>query len=441
MRQACALLCVCVLGGAHAPAWGESMTEAVASSLEYFPDFRAVQANRRAAVELVGQARGAYYPSADLTLGSGRERTDSPGTRVQGQGDVTLNRRESELTVTQLLFDFGATASQVRSFTDRADGAGYQVTNAAETVALRAGLAYLEVLRLRGQVVLARENVSSHERTVRQVDTLVERGAGRRSDLQQAAGRLALAQNQLTQAEGQLAQAETAYRHVVGAAPGVLRRPEGLAEHLPIDIDRVVAEAVAAHPAVLAAEREHSAAQADRDSARGRLAPRLNLEAGVARNTDIDGVRGVNDERFVMLRLRSNLFRGGADLARTREAEARLDEAGANLGRVRNDVERDLRQAWQGLNANRARIGELERHAEISAQVVEAYRAQFGIGQRTLLDVLNSENELYNARASALNGTLAVSADEVRVLAAVGRLLNALGLSMPPEERSRDAER
>ena len=73
--------------------------------------------------------------------------------------------------------------------------------------------------------------------------------------------------------------------------------------------------------------------------------------------------------------------------------------------------------------------------------MVEAYRAQFSIGQRTLLDVLNSENELYSARASALNGTLAVSADEVRVLAAVGRLLNALGLSVPPEEKYDDAER
>jgi len=270
---------------------------------------------------------------------------------------------------------------------------------------------------------------------------LVERGAGRRSDLQQAAGRLALAQNQLTQVEGQLAQAETAYRHLVGAAPGALRRPDGLDEHLPADIDRVVAETVTAHPAVRAAERDHSAAQADRDAARGRIAPRLNLEAGVARNTDIDGIRGLNDERFVTLRLRSNLFRGGTDLARVREAEARLDEAGANLGRARNDVERDLRQAWQGLAANRLRIAELERHAEISAQVVEAYRAQFSIGQRTLLDVLNSENELYSARASALNGTLAVSADEVRVLAAVGRLLNALGLSVPPEEKYDDAER
>jgi adhesin transport system outer membrane protein len=433
-----ALLFVCSLVCASSQSHAETMVEAVDSALKRFPDFRAAQANRRAAVELVDQARGALYPSADLTLGGGREQTDNPATRLQGQ-DINLNRRESELTVSQLLFDWGATSAEVRRFAERADGATYQVANAAETVALRAAQAYLEVLRLRGQQALAEENVTAHERTVRQVEMLVERGAGRRSDLQQALGRLALAQNLLTQVRGQLAQSETAYRHVVGAAPGALRRPEPFGDRLPTDIDRVMEETIAAHPAVIAAEREHSAAQADRDAARGRIAPRVNLEAGVVRNRDIDGIRGLNEERFLMLRLRSNLFRGGTDLARVREAEARVEEAAANLGRARNDVERDLRQAWQGLAASRGRIPELERHAELSVQVVEAYRAQFSIGQRSLLDVLNAESELYNARANALNGLFAVSADELRVLAAVGTLVNALGLGVPGEDKTNDA--
>ena len=409
------------------------MTQAVTSALKHFPDIRAAQANRRAAAELVDQARGAYFPSADLLLGTGREETDSPGTRFAGQ-EAHLNRRESELTVTQLLFDWGATEGQVRRFAERADGANYQVASAGEAVALRAGLAYLEVLRLRGQIAFAEASVAAHERTVRQVDTLVERGAGRRSDLQQAAGRLALAQNQLAQLRGQLTQAEAAYRHVVGEMPGALARPE-LADRLPQNIDRAIEDAVAAHPTVLVAEREHSAAQADRDSARGRMAPRVNLEGGVARNNNIDGVRGLNEERFLMLRLRSNLFRGGSDLARVREAEARVEEASANLGRARNDVERELRQAWASLAANRVRLPDLERHAELSVQVVEAYRAQFGIGQRSLLDVLNAEAELYNARGDALNGQVAVTADEIRVLAGVGTLVSALGVPSPGVEK------
>jgi adhesin transport system outer membrane protein len=135
-----------------------------------------------------------------------------------------------------------------------------------------------------------------------------------------------------------------------------------------------------------------------------------------------------------MLRLRYNLFRGGTDVARVREAEARIDEALANYGKARNDIERNLRQAWEGLAIDRERLPQLQRYAAASAQVVSAYRKQFSIGQRTLLDVLNAENELYSARSSRDSGAHAVTLDELRVLAAMGKLLEALGVSVdaPP---------
>jgi adhesin transport system outer membrane protein len=124
-----------------------------------------------------------------------------------------------------------------------------------------------------------------------------------------------------------------------------------------------------------------------------------------------------------------------------REAQARVDEATANLSRARNDVERDLRQAWEGLLASRDRVPQLQVHAGMSAQVVNAYRQQFSIGQRTLLDVLNAENELYTARGNALNGLLGVSADEMRVLSTMGQLVAALGIKLPDEAKVEDAAR
>ena len=381
--------------------------------------------------EQLAQARSGFLPQVDLALGRGREESDNETTRLPGFAD-TLTRKEASLTVSQLIFDGGAVGGQVRRFSERARGASHQVASAAENVALRVALAYLEVMRLRSQVAFAEENVAVHDRTARQVELLAERGAGRRSDAQQAVARLALAQSLLTQQRGQLAQAESGYRHLVGHAPGAMRKPDA-GSALPRDIEAAVQDALASQPTVLAAERELSAAQAERDAARARYAPRVDLEIGGTRNRDIDGVPGANEDRFAMLRLRANLFRGGADAARVREAQARIDEATANLQRARNDVERDVRQAWEGLTASRERLPELETHAGVSVQVVQAYRAQFGIGQRSLLDVLNAENELYSARANALNGLLGVSADEMRVLATLGRLVAALGIAVSNE--------
>ena len=404
----------------------ETLAEAVEHALLRFPDYRATLANRRAVEEQVAQARGGLFPSVDVTLGKGREESDNNFTRPSPSNPI-LSRQEASITASQLLFDGGVTTGQVRRFSERADSANFQVANAAETVALRVALAYLEVMRMRSQVAFAEENVAVHNRTLSQVELLAERGAGRRSDAQQAAARLALAQSTLTQQRGQLAQAESGYRHLVGHSPGAMRKPDA-GPHLPQNVDAAVQGTLASHPLVQAAERELNAAQADRDSARARFAPRVDLEVGATKNRDIDGVIGLNEDRFAMLRLRSNLFRGGSDAARVREAQARIDEATAGLARARNDTERDLRQAWEGLAASRERIPQLESHAGVSAQVVQAYRQQFSIGQRSLLDVLNAENELYNARGAALNGLLGLSADEMRVLAAMGGLVAALGI-------------
>lgn len=404
----------------------ETLAEAVEHALLRFPDYRATLANRRAVEEQVAQARGGLFPQVDVALGKGREESDNNFTRPLPANPV-LSRQEASITASQLLFDGGVTTGQVRRFSERAGAAGFQVASAAGQVALRVALAYLEVMRMRSQVAFAEENVAVHNRTLSQVELLADRGAGRRSDAQQAQARLALAQSTLTQQRGQLAQAESGYRHLVGHAPGAMRKPDA-GTHLPFDIEAAVQRMLAAHPQVQAAERELNAAQADRDSARARFAPRLDFEVGATKNRDVDGIAGANEDRFAMLRLRSNLFRGGTDAARVREAQARVDEAAHGLARARNDTERDLRQAWEGLLASRERIPALESHAGVSAQVVQAYRQQFSIGQRSLLDVLNAENELYNARGTALNGLLGVSADEMRVLAAMGQLVVALGL-------------
>ena len=203
---------------------------------------------------------------------------------------------------------------------------------------------------------------------------------------------------------------------------------------IPPHKEEAVDAALRAHPAVRSAEKELEATQHDRESARARMTvPRVTIEAGASRNRDIDGVAGPNNERYAMLRLRYNLFRGFGDSERVRETEARFDEALANLHRVRNEVERDVRQAWDALASDRARLPQLARYARASAEVAEAYRLQFQLGQRTLLDVLNAENERFNATGGYIAGRAAVTAGELRILASSGRLLDALEIPPPPQ--------
>ncbi len=430
--RACFSTVLICAGLSSQPALADTLAEALARAVANLPEVRAARANRSAAEESAAQARGLWYPTIDASLGQGRERSSNVNTRLQGS-DQTLTRREAEVNLSQLIFDGGAASGQVRRFQARAEGAGDQVAHAAENAGVRAGQAYLEVIRLRELIELARENEKRHQETLAQVSRLADVGQGRRVDAQQAEARFALAQASLSQLRGQLAQAAAAFLHLTGQPPGSLADVGSLQAMLPASLQAAVTQALEAHPAIRAAQKELLAAQAERESTRSRLAaPRLTLEVGQSSNHDIDGVRGLGADRFAMLRLRYNLFRGGIDDSRVREAAARIDEALANYAKARNDTERDLRQAWQGLAEDRVRLPQLERYAASSAQVVTSYRGQFTLGQRTLLDVLNAENELFNARSSQYTGLYAVTLGELRVLAAMGRLLETVGVAIDP---------
>ena len=403
------------------------MSRAVA----YFPEIQAASSRRTVADAQTGQARAEFFPSVNIALGEGRETSRNVSTR-SAANDVTLTRREADLSVTQLLFDGGAAGGQVRRFGARAEGAGYTVADTAETAGSRVGQAFVEVRRLRQQVSVARENVATHERTLTDVNALADAGRGRRADVTQADARRALAVSAVEQLNGQLSQTEATYKYLTGRLPAELDPPPMLAPKLPITLDQAVRQAVDTHPAVRSAEKELEAAQYDRESARARLAvPRVTVEAGASRNRDIDGIAGPSNDRYAMLRLRYNLFRGFGDSERVRETEGRIDEAFAGLGRVRGEVERDVRQAWETLASDRVRLPQLERYSQASAEVAEAYRLQFQLGQRSLLDVLNAENERFNATASAIAGRAAVAGGEIRLLATLGRLLEALGVTLP----------
>jgi outer membrane protein, adhesin transport system len=406
----------------------ETLRDAVGAAVRRFPEIRAAERRVEVARAQVGQARAELFPTIAGSLGEGRESSRNVTTRLTGT-DVTLTRREAELSLSQLVYDGGAAGGQVRRFTARAEGAAFTVSNTIEDVALRAGQAFVDVGRLREQLAIARDNIGVHEKTLDDVNALAEAGRGRRADVVQAEARRALAASSAEQLVGQLAQAEDTFRHLVGRPPGALARPASIGGQLPPTSGAAVTQALAIHPTVKTAEKEVEASQYDRESARARRdIPRVSLEAGASRNRDIDGIAGPNEDLYAMLRLRYNFFRGFGDSARVRETDARIEEALAILSRVRIDVERDVRLAWDALVADRQRLPQLERYAKASADVAEAYRLQFQLGQRSLLDVLNAENERYNAVSTYVAAQAAAAANELRLVASQGRLVEALGV-------------
>ena len=413
-----------------------TIEDSIQAALETNPEVGVVAADREAIEQELRQARAEYLPSLDLRGAVGPEYTDSPVTRRRrdgNDGSETLLRAESQLTLTQMLFDGFATQSEVQRQIARIDSASYRVEEAAEFIALDAVEAHLDVLRNQALVELARENVEQHQRILGQVRELERRGAGSIGDVRQAESRLAEAENALAVALGNLRDAEAFYLAVAGIPPVDLEEGPVPVVALPESPDAAAAAASVTSPTVQIANADIDVAEAELRGARAGYYPNLDLELGAAAGDNIDGIEGRDVSAQALVVLRYNLFRGGADIAREREAFLRIKEARQSLRVAQRDAEQEARVAYNALLTAQARLEALRDGVEAQRATRDIYAQQFDLGQRGLLDLLDAENELFIDRTNLVTATFTEMFAVYRVLAVIGVMLDTLDIDRPKE--------
>ena len=443
-RTAGGLLALVTLAAQADLAFATTVQESIQAALATNPEVGVVGADREAIEQELRQARAEYLPSIDVRGAAGPEYTDSPVTRNRDdEGDTeTLLRLESQVTLTQMLFDGFATQSEVQRQIARIDSASYRVQEAAEFIALDAVEAHLDVLRNQALVELARENLEQHRRILGQVRQLEDQGAGSIGDVRQTESRLAEAQSSLAVAQGNLRDAEAFYRAVVGSQPVDLEEGTAPVFALPESPDASAAVASVASPTVQLANADIDVAQAELRGARAGYYPNLDLELGAAAGDNLDGLEGRDVNAQALVVLRYNLFRGGGDIAREREAFLRVKEARENLRVAQRDAEQEARVAYHALTTARARLDALSAGVDAQRSARDIYAQQFDLGQRGLLDLLDAENELFIDRSNLVSATFTERFAVYRVLAVIGSMLDTLEIDRPAQAISiyRDRE-
>lgn len=416
----------------QAPAFSASIQEAVSSAVNTNPDVLAASNQKSAASAQIDQAEAGYLPSLDLLIGTGFESTDSPSTRTAtSHKNVHRNRDEASLNFKQMLFDGMETSSEVRRFTAIEKAQSYSVFGAAENTGLDATEAYLNVLRRQHLVDLAATNLEAHERTHEQITLRSERGVGRKADMDQSLGRLALAQANLLAEESNLRDQETNYLRIIGEAPENLSEPDISLSNLPETLDEAIARAVDNHPTLKSANADVESAEAQHDTAAAIFYPRVDLEIGATANNDLNGINGHDNDVTAMLRLRYNLLNGGRDSARREETAYLINQAAEIRNNTQRQVEQSVRFSWNALATVKSQMQYFETHVASSLNSRDAYRQQFSLGQRTLLDLLDSENELFVASQSLVNAQYDELFASYRVLNSMGELLQNLEVPLP----------
>ncbi|MCG2634231.1 MAG: TolC family outer membrane protein [Gammaproteobacteria bacterium] len=411
-----------------------TLQEAVVSAIDTNPEVAITTADRRAIDQERRQAKAGFLPRIDLLAGTGGEKSNNSSTRAATGDDayVSLHRNEFEVQLTQMLFDGFFTKNEVARHDARIQAAAYRVYATSEEIALRAIEAYIEVLRRQALVTLAEENYAAHDRTYGQIKQRGESGIGRNSDVTQAEGRLALARANLMAEQANLVDAKTAYIRVVGAMPTDLEAAP-MATSLPESLAQGMDAALVAHPTMQAALADIEAAKSQHETARANDLPRFDAELGATNHRNIDGVRGTNEDLTAMVRMKYNLYRGGADEARKQQTAHLISQAKEVYNRARDQVIENTSLSWNDYVTTTARLDFLKMHKDSSIATRDAYQKQFNLGQRTLLDLLDTENEVFSAQSAYETARYRQLFAGYRILSSQGAVMETVGVAAPEE--------
>jgi len=426
-----AIACAAVIlpNAAHAI----SLETSIKIALEANPEIGEAIANREALEFELRQARGLYLPKIDGEARYGAQRLNSPGTRISGTSSDTLERREVRGVLTQRIFDGFNRRGERYHQASRVDGASHRVWERSEFIALNVVREYLEAGRLLRIVQFSKENIAYNKKIHGNLKEGEASGSISIADRQQAEERVFAAEARLIEATEDLNGAKIRFFKLVGKPLDHFQTPRSMASVQPRSLPNALGTARTNNPLIKIAKADLDAARALIMQARSEYFPKLEIEVQGRHGFDLDGVRGRESEMRAELVMRWNVFKGGIDRANTQEQLRRSDEERFALRRAHREVEESVRLAWERRVQQRRRYARLSDQLASTERLIDSYAEQFKVGDRSLLDLLDTQNTRFNTQISVETARSALEFAEFRILASMGMLLNTLNISAPKQ--------
>jgi adhesin transport system outer membrane protein len=372
-------------------------------------------------------AYGTYRPQVDLQLGS---ITQKDGFPTRDVGFYTSNN--AGISLTQTIYDWNFTASEVSRFSFAKLVRYYEVLEIAENTALEVIRAYADVQRYRETLEEAKTNYVLHKQTSEQIGERSKAGVSKGVDAEQAAGRLALAEANLLTEVANLHDVGARYLRIVGEPPSAKlpELPEVLnLPGIPATVRKALEVAYINNPSLNAAVENVDAARGLVDSRKSYLGPRFDFKLNSSQSTNVAGAEGSYSNQSAQIVMNYNLYRGGADKARELQAARGVNQALDLQEKVCRDVRQNVMIGYNDVKRLREQMVFRDQHRLSTEKAREAYRQQYDIGQRTLLDLLDTQNEFFEATRAYTNARYDLAIAESRTLNGMGGLMNALGVA------------
>lgn len=385
------------------------------------PSIVAARHALKATEEQYPQAAAGWKPTIGTEAGISTSRVES-GNFSQGDGATT---KSGSVTVEQPLFRGFRTVAEMRAAKDRIDAATRRTEQVEQDVFLRAAEAYMNVIRDRMLLDLQRKNVELLGKERESVLARFDAGDVTKTDVQQTEARYANAQADDAIAQSAMQASEASFEEVTGFVPPEIMEMPEISFAFPDNADGLIELAALQNPELSGARREHKAAENDIDTAKSGFYPQLTAYASHVQEYDPQpGVVDEGESSTIGVRARLALYEGGSTISRVREAKSRANQRFVEIRETEQALRAQILADWKRLAAFEAEIR--AREAEIAAARVsaEGVREEARLGERTVLDTLEAEQELLDAESQL------VEARRSRIVIAY-RLAAGLGMLVP----------
>jgi len=458
IRWPLAALIVTVTAFAASPSWAQqNLLDTYDQALRNDTDLLTAKAEAGAAGARYRQARGQLLPelsaSASYSKVTQNQTFESPNNSGGGgagagaggglfgsgdDGETSSDQQSYSLDLTQPLFNWTAWQNKDAAAA-RGDEARLSLSAAEQDLIVRVAQAYFDVLSARDALESAREQQRSIQKQLDRAEAAFEAGLDPVTDKQEAQSSLDSARVDAISARNDLNSARDALISLTGRAPATLAgvtvdaaMPDKTADVADKSREDWLATADSRSPDVAAARAAWRAAREDISAQRGGHLPTLNLVGSIGRQEQLFPVGGaqanlINETQTVGLQLDMPLFSGGATTAAVAEAEYNAEQARLDLISTRRQLIVDTNGAYRDVAASAARLHALDRAIESGQTALEAARAGYRLGNRTILDVIDAEVTLVQRRADRKQAWYDHALARLQLRAAAGVLdFNAL---------------
>jgi len=416
-----------------APAMAETLPEALVRAYQSSPQFNADRARQRGTDENVPQALVGYRPQIVASLSAGLQavRDTLPDNTVQG---ATLKPWTIGVTVSQVLFNGFKTANSVRVAEFQVLSGREALRNTGQGVLLDAVTAYTNVLANQALVESQRTNVTVLREILATTQRRLAAGDVTPTDTAQAESRLSRGLADLNAAEVALAISKATYAQVIGAPPSQLAPAATVDRLSPVTLVASIETANHEHPAVLAAGYDVDTAQTSIKVAESSLLPTVAVQASASRQVQSDPTLSTmkTDQASVIGQINLPIYDGGMAASQTRQAKEVTSQSRMVLEQVRNQSRTAVVSAWVTNEGTKIALTASQSEVRAAEVALEGVRREAAGGQRTTIDVLNSQQDLTNARSRLIAAQRDRIIASYTLLSAVGRLdVHTLNLNTP----------